>query len=62
MCIEVFRRWYDLWPSKDTYQFVTVYDTTNNFVRDDDFARIREYSGVFGFPSEQDTLRELLIV
>jgi hypothetical protein len=57
---EVFRRWYDLEPYRPDHQAVTVWDTRNDVFHDDDLARLRDVSIVFGFPAETDRLRPAL--
>jgi len=57
---EVFRKWYDLEPQRSEHQFLTLFDSTNNSIRDDDLARIGELSTVLAFPAEQDAVMEAI--
>jgi hypothetical protein len=57
---EVFRKWYDLEPQKGDHQFLTLFDSTNNAVRDDDLARLAEVSTVLAFPAEQDAVMQAI--
>jgi len=57
---EVFRRWYDLEPQRANYQFLTLFDSTNNSIRDDDLARIGEVSTVLAFPAQQEAVMEAI--
>ncbi len=57
---EVFRRWYDLSNHRPKNQFVTVYDTNTDYFRDEDLKRIATLSSIFGFPAEEDQIREAL--
>lgn len=57
---EVFRKWYDLEPQRAGYQFLTLFDSTNNSIRDDDLARIGDLSTVLAFPAQQDAVMEAI--
>ncbi len=57
---EVFRKWYDLSNLRQDYQSVTVYDTNNDVFREDDLARLGSFSTVFGFPANEEQIRETL--
>ena len=57
---EIFRRWYDLNPTRPQHTFVTIYDTTNNAVRDDDLQRLGELSLVVGYPAESKRIADVL--
>jgi uncharacterized protein DUF1828 len=58
---EVFRKWYDILPSKNSHQFVTLYDSQNDVFRADDLERLKSLSAVFAFPAEQQQIRESLM-
>lgn len=58
---EIFTRWYDLEPVKPQHQFVTIFDTTNNAVRDQDIKRLRDVSLVFGYPVEAKQISDVLV-
>ncbi len=58
--LEVFRTWYDLSPFQTEYQFLTVFDSTNDVFQDADRRRLETVSLVLGFPAELDQLREAL--
>ncbi len=60
LCNEIFRRWYDLAPERPRHAFVTVYDTTNDAVRDDDLLRLSELSLVMGYPAQARQLADVL--
>lgn len=60
MANEAFRRWYDLDPHRSRYGFVTLYDSTNDCIREDDVMRLSEISSTFAFPAEADTIREVI--
>lgn len=60
LCIEIFRRWYDLSNYLEQYQFVTSFDTSHDVFRPEDLNRIRDFSNVFGYPDENEALHELL--
>jgi hypothetical protein len=57
---EVFRRWYDLSTYRTKNQFLTFYDTNNDFFRDDDLKRISSVSTIFGYPAEQERITTVL--
>jgi hypothetical protein len=57
---EVFRKWYDLEPQRASYQFLTIFDSTTNAIRDDDLARIGEVSTVLAFPAQEDALMQAI--
>ncbi len=60
LCNEIFRRWYDLTPERTHHAFVTVYDTTNNAIRDDDLQRLGELSLVMGYPAQAKQIADVL--
>jgi hypothetical protein len=60
LCNEIFRRWYDLEPEQPRHTFVTVYDTTNNAIREDDLRRLGEKSLVLGYPAQAPQLTDVL--
>jgi hypothetical protein len=57
---ELFVRWNDLQNYRNTYQFITVYDDASTSMRDDDIARLNQWSTVFGFPHQREQFRETL--
>lgn len=58
---EVFRKWYDLVPRfAQKNQFLTIFDATNDVVRREDLARLSTLSVVFGFPAQQDQIRDAI--
>lgn len=57
---EVLRCWYDLQALRNQNQLITIYDTTNNVFKDDDLQRLGTLSTVMGFPSEQNSIRDML--
>ena len=60
LCNEIFRRWYDLEHEQARHTFVTVYDTTNNAVREEDLLRLGEKSLVLGYPAQARQLIDVL--
>jgi hypothetical protein len=60
MANEAFRRWYDLELHRNQYGFVTLYDSTNDCIREDDVMRLSEISSTFAFPAEADTIQEVI--
>ena len=58
---EIFARWHDLDLVKTQYQFVTIYDTTNNAVRDQDLQRLKDASLVFGYPVDTRQISDVLV-
>ena len=60
LCNEIFRRWYDLEHEQARHTFVTVYDTTNNAVREEDLLRLGEKSLVLGYPAQARQLTDVL--
>jgi hypothetical protein len=57
---EVFRRWYDLRPHLHHNQFVTIYDASSGIFREDDLARLADFSAVLGYPDDQEQIQEAL--
>jgi hypothetical protein len=57
---EVFRRWHDLAKVAKNSQFISLFDSRNNAVRDDDVARLGDVSTVLAFPDQQEDLRRAL--
>lgn len=62
MANEAFRRWYDLEPHRREYSFLTLYDSSNDCIREDDIMRLNEISAVFAFPAEASSVYEVLAV
>jgi hypothetical protein len=56
---EVFRKFYDIHAVNDDFQRIAVYSSTSR-LRDSDKNRLRDYSKVVAYPSEQRTLSDLL--
>jgi hypothetical protein len=59
---EVFRKWYDLQNHTDMYNFMTLYDSSNDFVKDEDIMRLSDLSSVYAFPAQETVIRELLTI
>lgn len=57
---EVFRKWYDLEPMRPQYQFLTIFDSSNDVFRSDDLARIENHSTILGFPAQQESIIQVL--
>ena len=55
-----FRKWYELTPQKEAYQFVTLLDSTSSFWVDADRGLLEDVSEVFDYPAEVDAFRELV--
>lgn len=53
---EAFARWYDITPSRNDYQCLTVYDSGNDVFREEDLKRLESVSSIVGFPAESDRL------
>jgi hypothetical protein len=53
---EAFAHWYDITPSRNEYQCLTVYDTSNDVFREEDLKRLESVSNIVGFPAESDRL------
>ncbi len=62
MANEAFRRWYDLEPHRDEYGFLTLYDSSNSHIHEEDIRRLSEISSVFAFPAEASSVYEVLAV
>ena len=60
MINEAFRSWYDLQPHRDHYQFVTIYDTSNDSFRDDDLKRLGSLSLLLGYPAQEQDIKAAL--
>ena len=61
MALEAFAKWHDLEPSlRNQYTLVTIYDSSSDVFREDDVTRFREYSNVFAFPAEAESLAKTL--
>ena len=61
MINEVFRRWYALPDDTRTRnQFITIYDSGQNFYREDDIAVLNEHSLVLAYPAQSDVLADML--
>ena len=56
---EVFRKFYDIHGENDDYQRVAVYSSISK-LKDSDKKRLRDYSTVLAYPSEQRILSDLL--
>lgn len=61
MTTEVFRRWFDLMNHKSMHQFLTIYDSSNDVFRDDDIARLGEFSTVFAYPANDESIQQALV-
>lgn len=57
---EVYIRWDDVPQERQRFQFITLYDTNNDVIREVDFARLKTVSDVIGFPAESQRLKEAL--
>ncbi len=57
---DVFCRWYDLDRYKDSYQFLTVMDSSSKAFRQADIGRVASVSRVLSYPADSETLRGLL--
>lgn len=60
MSNEAFSRWYDLKPHCSQYQFVSIYDTTNDSFRDDDLKRLSSLSILMGYPAQEQDIKATL--
>lgn len=61
LATEVFRKWYDLDRVRDKYGFITIYDSSNNALRDDDLSRCQEFSSLYGYPAQASELSDILV-
>lgn len=61
MSNEAFVRWHDLQPHRSHFQFLTIYDTTNDSFRDDDLARLNNVSLLMGYPAQEQDIKEVLV-
>ena len=58
---ETFRKWYDIADSeKDSHELITVYNSTSISHKRADLDRLRNFSKIFAYPSEQDLLKAAL--
>jgi hypothetical protein len=57
---EVFKKWYDLSKVAKNSQFISLFDSRNNVVRDEDVARLGDVSTVLAFPEQQDEFKQAL--
>ena len=55
-----FRKWWELMPRKESYQFVTLLDSRLNYWSERDRDILSDVSEVFEYPAEADALRELV--
>lgn len=60
LATETFRKWYDLSNYHSKYSFLSIFDTTNDVLREDDVARLQDVSTVVGFPAQVDDLQVAL--
>jgi hypothetical protein len=60
MSTEAFVRWHDLQPHRSHFQFLTIYDTTNDSFRDDDLARLNNISLLMGYPAQEQDIKAVL--
>jgi hypothetical protein len=57
---EIFRKWNDLENVRQHFQFLSIYDSKNNYFRDDDLARLETISTVLAFPAQEQVLEAAL--
>jgi hypothetical protein len=57
---EAFRKWFDISDKRSAYEFITVYNSNNNFFKEDDLDRIKEFSSLISFPAEIQSLAEAI--
>jgi hypothetical protein len=57
---EAFRKWFDISDKRSAYEFITVYNSDNNFFKEDDLDRIKEFSSLISFPAEIQSLAEAI--
>ena len=55
-----FRKWYELDPQRDDYQFITLLDSRVPFGTEADRSVLADVSEVFDYPAEADAFRELI--
>lgn len=60
MANEAFVKWHDLQPHRSHFQFLTIYDTTNDSFRDDDLARLNSMSVMMGYPAQEQDIKAVL--
>lgn len=53
---EAFARWYDITPTRNDFQCLTVYDSSNDVFREEDLKRLESVSNIVSFPAETDRL------
>lgn len=58
--LEIFRKWHDISYTRDSKQFITIYDSITGNYRDEDLLRLKDVSNVIAFPAEDKEFAELL--
>jgi hypothetical protein len=49
-----------LQPHHKRFQFLSIYNTTNDSFRDDDLARLNSISLLMGYPAQEQDIKEVL--
>jgi sporulation protein YlmC with PRC-barrel domain len=57
---EAFRKWYDIADKRSAFEFITVYNSDNDFFKEEDLYRIKEFSSLISFPAETQNLAEAI--
>jgi Domain of unknown function DUF1828 len=57
---EAFRKWYDISDKRSSFEFITVYNSDNDFFKEEDMYRIKEFSSLISFPAEIQNLAEAI--
>lgn len=60
MSTDAFCKWSDLQPHRGHYQFVTIYDSSNDSFRDDDLKRLSSLSLLMGYPAQEEDIKATL--
>lgn len=60
MSTDAFCKWSDLQPHRGQYQFITIYDTSNDSFRDDDLKRLSSLSLLMGYPAQEQDIKATL--
>lgn len=59
--LDIFAKWYDLTKVRsEPHKLVTVFNSASTAIREEDLARLREYSDLVSYPEEADFLVKVL--
>ena len=54
---EIFRKWHDIKKTKESHQFVTIYNSASSkLILPEDITRLKDYSEVIAYPSQSSQL------